>query len=101
MKLAKLHLTVRPSQLEGARGAEHVVIPIGQCHYFFARIPRGRGERDHHRSLSLDAHPAAQAENGVEHGAGRPRQGGAGVQRGRGGRGASAAEKTDAIRLKL
>ena len=96
-----LDLAVRPGQLEGARRGGRLAELVGQGQGLVAGLGEGGGQRHHRGAARLDAEPAAEAEDRVEHRADGPREDGAGLERGRVGRRAAAAEEPRAVGLVL
>ena len=99
--VAVLELAVGPGQLEGPGRRVRLVVLVGQGEGLLARDGHRGREGDDGRPSRLQPDPQAQAEDRVEHRAGRARERRAGVEGRRIGGGPAAAEEAGAVGLVL
>ena len=74
LEVTHLDLRFGPRQAQLAFENIWIVILVSERHRFFARMRHGRAERKSHRLIRRNSHASSQAENRIEHGAGRVRQ---------------------------
>ncbi len=99
--VAVLDLAVGPGHVEGPRHVARLAAERGEDQRLVAVAGHRRGEGDHRRAARLEVDPAADAEDRVEHGAGRPRERRARVERRRRGRRPAPAEEPRPVGLEL
>ena len=74
LEVTHLDLRFGPGQAQLALENIRIVILVGERHRLFARVRHGGAERKSHRLIGRNSHAPSQAENRIEHGAGRVRQ---------------------------
>ena len=100
-QMAQLHLVMGPGQLKGAGHAMKGVILICQGQGFLPALGHGGAEGECDGAARRDLHPAAQADNRVEHGTGGARKDHATLERHRVSRRPAATEEPGPIRFEL